>query len=56
MLMPKVKKAYDATRKTGSVPAKKHEAKQQEKAPKIFASRNPVSLKEWLKGKNSPEN
>jgi len=50
--MPKAKKLCDAT---GSAPAKKP-AKQQKKAPKIFFSKNPVSLKEWLRGKNSPEN
>lgn len=24
------------------------------KAPKIFVSKNPIPLKDWLKGKNSP--
>jgi hypothetical protein len=53
--MPKAKKLRDASKEPGSVAAKKLAAKQQKKAPKIFASKNPVSLNEWLKGKNSPE-
>ena len=32
-----------------SAPAKK-------KPPKVFVSKNPIPLKDWLKGKNSPPN